>query len=42
MSRKIKGFDQNIILALKKLPIPLKTAKGKEVYFDMDKIRISL
>lgn len=37
MSKKNKEFDQNIILALKKLPVPLKTARGKEVYFDVDK-----
>lgn len=37
MSKKNKEYDQNIIDALKRLPKPLKTAKGKEVVFDVDK-----
>ena len=37
MPKKTKEFDQNIIAALKKLPVPLKTAKGNDVYFDVDK-----
>ena len=37
MPKKIKEYDQNIIKALKKLPVPLKTYGGKEVYFDVDK-----
>ena len=37
MKKKKKEYDQNIIDALKKLQVPLKTAKGSEVYFDMNK-----
>lgn len=36
--RKIdREFDQNIVDALKKLPVPLKSARGSEIYFDNDK-----
>ena len=37
MSKKHKEYDQNIINALKSLPVPLKTYKGKEVLFDVNK-----
>ena len=33
MSNYDKTYDENIIVALKRLPIPLKTAKGNNVYF---------
>ena len=37
MPKKTKEYDQNIIAALKKLHIPLKTFDGHEIYFDVDK-----
>ena len=37
MSKKNKEYDQNVIAALKALPIPLKTSNGHEVRFDVDK-----
>ena len=37
LAMKQKEYDDNIIAALKKLPNPLKTAKNKEIYFDVDK-----
>ena len=37
MKKKKKEYDQNSIDALKKLQVPLKTANGNEVYFDVDK-----
>ena len=38
MSKKINhDYDQNIIAALRKLPIPLKSFDGHEIYFDKDK-----
>ena len=36
-SVKNKDYDQNIIDALKKLPVPLKTFDGHNVLFDEDK-----
>ena len=37
MQKKNKGYDENIIKALKALPVPLVTAKGNRVLFDVDK-----
>ena len=37
MTKKIKEYDQNIITALRKLPVPLKTFDNHEIYFDVDK-----
>ena len=37
MSKKNKEYDQNVIAAVKALPIPLKTSNGHEVRFDVDK-----
>ena len=37
MRKLDREFDQNIVDALKKLPVPLKSARGSEIYFDNDK-----
>ena len=37
MSKKPKEYDLNIINALKSLTVPLKTFKGVNDYFDVDK-----
>ena len=37
MSKKPKEYDINIIHALKSLTVPLKTFKGANVYFDVNK-----
>ena len=37
MPKKNKEYDQNVIAALKALPVPLKTYNGGEVRFDVDK-----
>lgn len=37
MRKLDRKFDQNIVDALKKLPVPLKSARGSEIYFDNDK-----
>lgn len=37
MRKLDREFDQSIVDALKKLPVPLKSARGSEIYFDNDK-----
>ena len=37
MPKKNKEYDQNVIAALKALPVPLITYNGSEVRFDVDK-----
>ena len=37
MTKKNREYDQNIIEALKDLPVPLKTFDRHDVYFDVNK-----